>query len=85
MTPAFRLEPGVTADGGYNQAVKPSFSKVLVQARFCLFFVALAVLRCPPVDGADLIRLDGDALKVVVTAEEQALGREFIRLARACV
>lgn len=53
-----------------------------MQARFCLFFVALAVLRCPPVDGADLIRLDGDALKVVVTAEEQALGREFIRLAR---
>ena len=62
--------------------MKPSFSKVLAQARFCLFFVALAVLRCPPVDGADLIRLDGDALKVVVTAEEQALGREFIRLAR---
>ena len=50
-------------------------------ARFCLFFVAMAVLRCPPAGGDELSRLDGDALKVVVTAEERALGREFIRLA----
>ena len=52
-----------------------------MQARFCLFFVALAVLRCPPAVSDELSRLDGDALKVVVTAEERALGREFIRLA----
>ena len=52
-----------------------------MQARFCLFFVALAVLRCPPVGGDELSRLDGDALNVVVTAVERALGREFIRLA----
>ena len=54
-----------------------------MQARFCLFFVALALLHCPPVGSADLGRLDGDALEVVVTAEELALGREFIRQARA--
>jgi len=52
-----------------------------VQTRLCLFFVALAVLRCLPAGGDELSRLDGDALKVVVSAKEQALGREFIRLA----
>ena len=52
-----------------------------MQTRFCLFFVVLAVLRCPQAGGDELSRLDGDALKVVVSAEEQALGREFIRLA----
>ena len=52
-----------------------------MQTRFCLFFVALAVLRCPPAVSDELSRLDGDALKVVVSAEERALGREFIRLA----
>ena len=61
--------------------MKPSFPKLLVQTRFCLFFVALAVLRCPPAVSDELSRLDGDALKVVVSAEERALGREFIRLA----
>ena len=62
--------------------MKPSLSKALLQTWFCLFFVAVVVLRCPPAGGDDLIQLDGDALKVVVTTEEQALGREFIRLAR---
>lgn len=67
---------------GYNQAVKPSLPKALLQTSCCLIFVAVAVLRCPLAGGDELTRLDGDALKVVVTAEEQALGREFIRLAR---
>ena len=62
--------------------MKPSLSKALLQTWFCLFFVAVVVLRCPPAGGDDLIQLDGDVLKVVVTTEEQALGREFIRLAR---
>ena len=75
MAPEFSLEPVFTADEEYNELVKLSFSKLLAQTRFCLFFVALAVLHCPAVSGDDLIRLDDDALKVVVTAEEQALGR----------
>ena len=80
MTPDFRLEPAITADGEYNHVVKPSFLKVLAQIHFCLVFTAVAVFFCPPVGGDNLIQLDDDALKVMVTAEEQALGREFIRL-----